>query len=98
VVVPSNKRVNLNKIAGILHVKRLQLADKEELSYLLAYPPTAVSPIGANSIPVLIEENLLRYPTILVGAGKVSVEIEISPHDLKDISKATALPLIEGQK
>src|ERR1700687_3554515 len=39
-VLSSNKRVNLEKVAGTLQLKRIQMASKQELSKTLGYPPT----------------------------------------------------------
>jgi len=93
VVLSSDKRVALDKIAKFLQVKRVQMASKEELLRVLDYPPTGVSPIGSGSVPVFIDERLMLFSTILIGSGQVGIEIEISPQALKEITGATVLPV-----
>ncbi len=49
---------------------------------LLDYPPRAVSPFGIRNIPLLIDAALLVHDTIIVGSGRIGVEIEINPFAL----------------
>lgn len=94
VVVSSNKRVNLNTIANVLSCKRVRMANQPTLARVLAYPPTGVSRIGVGSIPVFIDQQLMEFPTILIGAGEVGCEIEISPQALQQLTEATVLSLV----
>ena len=88
-----NKKVNMALIAARLGCKRVELASHAELREALDYPPTGVSPLGADPIPVFMDEALLHFPTILIGAGVPGVEIELSPERLKEIAAAVVLPL-----
>lgn len=93
VVAPSNRRIDLGRVAQILQVKHVQIASTQELSQVLGYPPKGVSPLGADSVPVLIDESLMGYESILIGAGEIGVEIEISPKALKKLTNAMPLDL-----
>jgi Cys-tRNA(Pro)/Cys-tRNA(Cys) deacylase len=95
VVLSSDKNVNLEKIAQLLKVKRVQMAKQEELARILGYPPTGVSPVGGGSLPVFIDESLVAFPTVLIGAGEVRVEIEISPGALKEVTQAEVVPIAQ---
>jgi Cys-tRNA(Pro)/Cys-tRNA(Cys) deacylase len=94
-VLSINKRVQLEKIAELLQTKRVQLATREELSRILDYPPTGVSPIGAGALPVIIDAGIMEFPTVLVGAGEAAVEIEISPQALVQVTDAKVMPIVE---
>ena len=67
VVAPFNRRVNFRMMSKALGVQRVQLATLEELSRVLGYPPTAVSPLGAGPLPIFLDRDLLEYPTVLIG-------------------------------
>src|SRR5687767_7227447 len=54
IVLSCTKRVQLVQIAETIGVKRVQMATRDELSAVLDYPPTGVSPLGAAALPVLI--------------------------------------------
>jgi Cys-tRNA(Pro)/Cys-tRNA(Cys) deacylase len=92
-VLSCNKRLNMKLVAALEGVNRLHVASKDMLAEVLSYPPTGVSPFGAATIPVLMDEELMRYDTVLVGGGEVGVEIEISPRDVKLITNAKVLRL-----
>jgi Cys-tRNA(Pro)/Cys-tRNA(Cys) deacylase len=93
VVLSSDRGMDLGRIAELLKVKRVQMAKKEELARILGYPPTGVSPLGAGSVPVFLDEGLMGLPTVLIGAGDVGVEIEISPQALRMITQAVVVPI-----
>jgi prolyl-tRNA editing enzyme YbaK/EbsC (Cys-tRNA(Pro) deacylase) len=86
VVCPVHRRVDLPAIAGQLGCTRLELASHSELEALLGFSPGGVSPIGCGDIPVLLDEQLLEYPTVLVAAGEVAVELEIDPARLAEVT------------
>ncbi|MBW4469549.1 MAG: YbaK/EbsC family protein [Stenomitos rutilans HA7619-LM2] len=57
VVAPIETRLNLHQVAEQVGCKRLQIVERTALLELLHYPPNGVSPIGANSIPVLMNRH-----------------------------------------
>lgn len=65
------------------------MAKTEELAEIIGYPPNGVSPLGApNDVPVLVDDSLLEFPSVLIGAGQAAVEIELPPTDLTNLAKA----------
>lgn len=88
-----NKRLDMKRLAAALGASRLRMADDEELARRLGYPRHGVTPLGAEGLRVLVDEGLMAFPTILVGAGEVAVEVELSPQALRDITGAEVLPL-----
>jgi Cys-tRNA(Pro) deacylase len=88
VVCSMDKRVDLPGLAARLGTRRLEMASLADLQRLVGYPPTSVTPIAVDDIPVFMDETLLRHPTVLTGAGVPRVEIEISPSDLAALCNA----------
>jgi Cys-tRNA(Pro)/Cys-tRNA(Cys) deacylase len=86
VVLSANHSINFTVIAEHLECKRMQIASREELNVQLGYPPTGVSPIGVEAIPIFLDESLVNYQTIIVGSGEIGTEIEISPTVLLDLT------------
>ena len=72
------------------------MASPEELKSTLDYPQHGVSPLGAGEIPVLIDESVFRYPTVLIGAGVVGQEIEITPDSILRLSLGTRGEYTQG--
>jgi Cys-tRNA(Pro)/Cys-tRNA(Cys) deacylase len=94
-VSPSTRRADLRLLARHIGCRRVQFAGPDELLATLDYPPTGVSPFGAGAVPVFMDEALMAFTTVLVGAGEAGVEIEIAPADLKLITGATVLAVGE---
>ena len=90
-VCPTTRRADLRLLAQHIGCRRVQLAEPGELLATLDYPPAGVSPLGAGAVPVFMDESLMAFTTVLVGAGEAGVEIEIAPADLKLITGATVL-------
>jgi len=87
----STARVDFKAVADALDYGRLEIAAPETLSAVLGYPRSGVSPLGAtDDIPVVMDESLLAFPSVLIGAGETAVEVELSPVDLKDLAGALA--------
>jgi prolyl-tRNA editing enzyme YbaK/EbsC (Cys-tRNA(Pro) deacylase) len=86
-----NQRVDLKKIASQLKTHRLELASLDELRTHVNYPPTSVTAIAVDGIPVYIDKTLMRYPTVLTGSGVPRVEIEISPGDLLTLANSKVM-------
>jgi len=93
VVCPVDRRVDLGRLAEMLGTGRLELASAQELAAWLGYSPGGVSAIGADDVPVFLDEALFDYPTVLTAAGEKGVEIEIDPRDLQRITSASVLSL-----
>lgn len=89
-VCSSNKKSNFAPIAEKLGWGRLEVASAAELSRVTGYPSHGVSPFGVT-LPIFIDTQLMSFETILVGAGEIGVEIEISPHDLVSATSAVTL-------
>lgn len=82
VVCPMNKNINFTIIATELACTRVEVASKDELQSMICYPPNGVSPIGIGNFPVFIDESLMKFETIVMGAGETGVEVEIAPQDV----------------
>jgi Cys-tRNA(Pro)/Cys-tRNA(Cys) deacylase len=93
-VAPSDRRIDIKLASEALAAGRLEIADPDELQQLTGYPRHGVSPFGLDAgISVLIARELLDYESILVGAGAIGVEIEVSPLDLVDATHARIFPV-----
>jgi Cys-tRNA(Pro)/Cys-tRNA(Cys) deacylase len=88
-----NKQVNFALLASAMKCKRVQVARREELQEMVGYPPNGVSPLGIDEFPVFLDEDLLSFKTVLIGAGETGVEIEIAPANLKFLTNAIVLKL-----
>jgi Cys-tRNA(Pro)/Cys-tRNA(Cys) deacylase len=88
VVAPMGKKIDFRAVAGLLGVRRVEVAPASDLLSLTGYPEKGVSPLGVKNLRVFMDEALFQFQTILVGAGAVGVEIELRPADLAAITGA----------
>ncbi len=94
-VCPSTGKADLGRLAEHLGCRRVELASRDDLLKMVGYPSAGVSPLGVDPIPVYIHSGLLDFPTVLIGAGEVGIEIEMSPRDLQAITRAKVLDIAE---
>ena len=87
-VCGATRKVDMQAVARRMGVKRLVMADLSELQQRVGHPPLAVTPIGVEGIPVFMDADLFRFPTILTGAGVPKMEMSLSPKDLQSLSQA----------
>jgi Cys-tRNA(Pro) deacylase len=88
-----DKRVDLRGVAALLDTGRLEMAPLADLQRLVGYPPTSVTPIAVEHVPVFIDEALMQFDTVLTGSGVPRVEIEIAPDDLRALCHAKAVAM-----
>ena len=70
--------------AVVLGRGRVEIASEDELAAATGYPRTGVSPLGlADGVPVVIDDSLTGFATVLVGAGVLGGEVELAPEDLR---------------
>jgi Cys-tRNA(Pro)/Cys-tRNA(Cys) deacylase len=89
VVSPMGKKIDFGAVARLINVKRVEVASCLELANHTGYPEKGVSPLGVEQLPVFLDEMLFQFPTVLVGAGEVGVEVELSPDDLQRATGGT---------
>lgn len=88
VVCTSPSRMAMTKIGLALDCGRMEVASPEELAQRVGYPRNGVSPLGCPDLPVLMDCLVMQYPTVLVGAGEVGEEIELTPADVVRLANA----------
>lgn len=88
-----DRRVDLKGLAPRLDAGRLELGSLADLQRHVGYPPTSVTPIAVERIPVVIDESLMQHATVLTGSGVPRVEIELAPRDLQALCDARVMAL-----
>jgi Cys-tRNA(Pro)/Cys-tRNA(Cys) deacylase len=96
VVCPIPRKVNIPAVSAAFGCRRAEMASPEELKSTLDYPQHGVSPLGAGEIPVLVDESIFGFPSVLIGAGIAGQEIEIAPDDILRLSRGTRGAYTQG--
>lgn len=89
-VVPVSSMLNMKRMAKALGTKKVSMAQKAEVERSTGYILGGVSPLGQKKrLPTVIDASSLEHSTIYVSAGRRGLEIELSPQDLKLLTKGS---------
>ena len=89
-VLPVSNQLNLKLMAKALGLKRVTMADKQQVAVSTGYVVGGVSPIGQKkSLPTIIDSSAQTLASINVSAGRRGLEIELSARDLQRLTSAT---------
>lgn len=82
-VIPGNAELNLKALAMVSGNKRCELVALKELLPLTGYIRGGCSPIGAKkNYPVFMDETCILWDEIAISAGKLGLQIVVSPEML----------------
>jgi Cys-tRNA(Pro)/Cys-tRNA(Cys) deacylase len=85
-VVPLDQELDLKKCARVSNVKSLEMIQVKELLPLTGYVRGGCSPIGMNKVfPTLVDITAKGMDSILFSGGKIGLQIEMNPEDLKKV-------------
>lgn len=92
---PVGREIDLERLSRRLGGGDLVRTTDDEILAILGVSPGGVCPIAADDLPVLIDEALLQFPSILIAAGEIEVEIEVSTAYLRQLPQARILELTD---
>ncbi|MEU3273393.1 Cys-tRNA(Pro) deacylase [Saccharomonospora sp. NPDC006951] len=93
-VVPVTGQLDLKALASAAGGKKAKLADKTAAQRATGYVLGGISPLGQRSrLPVVIDESVHGFGTVLCSAGRRGLEIELAPADLIALTGAIVAPI-----
>ncbi|MCL2163615.1 MAG: Cys-tRNA(Pro) deacylase [Oscillospiraceae bacterium] len=94
-VIPVEFELDLKKAARAANDKYIEMIKARDLEPLTGYIHGGCSPVGMKkALPTFIEETALLYDTVIVSAGRVGLQVELSPQDLANVTAAAFCDLI----
>jgi Cys-tRNA(Pro)/Cys-tRNA(Cys) deacylase len=94
VLVPSDREVNLKKLAAAAGAKSAAMLAAADAERITGYHVGGISPFGQKKrVRVLIEQSALRFERIVVNGGRRGLQLELQPADLVRLLSATAADL-----
>ena len=89
VLVPGDRRADLEKIARVAGVSEARIARRPEVEQATGFAPGAVAPFPLPNIDrVLIDQTLLNHETVWVGAGSELHLAALNPAVLARLANA----------
>ena len=96
VLVPGDRRASAAKVAAALGAGRARVAGPDRVEETTGFPPGGVAPFPLpRPAHALIERTLLTHPIVWAGAGSPSHMLGISPAELRRLSRAHAVDVVE---
>ncbi|HEX6500225.1 MAG TPA: Cys-tRNA(Pro) deacylase [Micromonosporaceae bacterium] len=93
-VVPVSGSLDLKALATALGGKRAALADPVLAERTTGYVRGGISPLGQRKrLPTVVDESAAGHDTIFVSAGRRGLQVELAPHDLVHLTRATLAPI-----
>ena len=94
-IVPVKYKLNLKSIAKVLQVKKVTMANVNQVQNSTGYILGGVSPLGQKrKLTTIIDQSAQGFDSIFVSGGKRGLEIELSPQDLAHLCKANFADII----
>lgn len=94
-VIPVNDELNLKAAAKVVGEKKIEMIHVKELLPLTGYVRGGCSPVGMKKLfPTFIDQTAEKRAFMIVSAGKIGMQVKLSPHDLARLSKANFADLI----
>jgi Cys-tRNA(Pro)/Cys-tRNA(Cys) deacylase len=89
-IVPVSGRLSLKNLAKAAGGKRAVIAEATDVQRLTGYVVGGISPIGqTRRLPMVIDNSIRLHSTVLVSGGQRGLQLEITPADLIEATKAT---------
>jgi len=88
-VIPVSAQLSMKRMAKACHSKKAAMASKLDVERSTGYVLGGVSPLGQKRrLRTIIDSSAETLTSLYVSAGKRGLEIELSPLDLKALTKA----------
>jgi Cys-tRNA(Pro)/Cys-tRNA(Cys) deacylase len=90
VLAPSDREVNLKKLAAAAKAKSAAMLGAAEAERITGYHVGGISPFGQKKrVPVFIEQSALTFERIVMNGGRRGLQVELAPADAVRVLNAT---------
>jgi Cys-tRNA(Pro)/Cys-tRNA(Cys) deacylase len=88
-VVPVAGNLDLKALAAATGGRKATMADPADAERTTGYVLGGISPLGQRkSLPTVVDESAMDYPTVMVSAGRRGLQVELAPADLVRLTRA----------
>lgn len=95
-VIPVEEHVDLKKAAKIASEKKIEFVNVNDILRITGYIRGGCSPLGMKKdFKTFIQEDGLHLKSIVVSAGKIGLQIELDPLDLKELTNGKFVDIIK---
>lgn len=96
-VVPVEAELDLKKAARAAGEKKVDMLPVKDIQKHTGYIRGGCSPVGMKKLyPTFIDKQAERFESIVVSAGRIGTQIELSPHNLADAVNASFREIVNN--
>jgi Cys-tRNA(Pro)/Cys-tRNA(Cys) deacylase len=89
-IVAVERQLDLKALAAALNAKKARMAPVPDAERATGYVAGGISPLGQRKhLPAVIDESALEHDAIHVSGGRRGLELELAPHDLQRLTRAS---------
>jgi Cys-tRNA(Pro) deacylase len=97
VLVPGDRRADLDKIAAATGAKKARIAKPDEVERATGFVAGAVAPFPLPNVDrVFVDRGLLAHKRVWIGAGSPSHMAVIAPGDMIRLARAQPMDAVEA--
>jgi Cys-tRNA(Pro)/Cys-tRNA(Cys) deacylase len=82
VILPSDREVNLKKLASALGGKAAQMMKPAEAERITGYHVGGISPFGQKKrVPTVLEQSAFEHASVFINGGQRGLQVKLDPRD-----------------
>ena len=95
VILPSDREVNLKKLASALGGKAAQMMKPADAERITGYHVGGISPFGQKKrVPTVLEQSALEHPEVFINGGQRGLQVKLDPRTAVSVLKAKVAGVI----
>jgi Cys-tRNA(Pro)/Cys-tRNA(Cys) deacylase len=95
VILPSDREVNLKKLASALGGKAAQMMKPADAERITGYHVGGISPFGQKKhVPTLIEQTAFEHAQVFINGGQRGIQVKLDPRDAAGALEAKVAAVI----
>lgn len=95
-IIPVDKELDLKKAAEVTKEKKIELIHVKDILKYTGYIRGGCSPVGMKKLyPSFINDTACKLEKIIVSGGKIGIQIELSPEDLRGVIQGEFVDIVK---
>ena len=96
-IVPVDRLLDLRSLARAASSKQAKMADPGQAEKATGYVTGGISPFGQKqSLRIYVDRSAASFASVCVSGGRRGLQLELSPGDLIEFTRATVADLTRG--
>jgi Cys-tRNA(Pro)/Cys-tRNA(Cys) deacylase len=95
VILPSDREVNLKRLAAALGGKGAQMMKPADAERITGYHVGGISPFGQKKrVPTVLEQSALEHAEVFINGGQRGLQVKLAPHAAAEALEAKVAEVV----